>query len=122
MTFFFNTSIMKTLVNAAAVAWVAMICFVFAFFTSSALDKLTPELDNTKPKWRIFLEITAQFGIIGILVYMARILIKKIPFALEGTAGFAYSKLGELRSLPLMVFIFMFFQRRVQEKMRFLFL
>jgi hypothetical protein len=111
---------MRIFIQAAAVAWVAMICFVFSFFVSKALDNFTPELDRTKPKWVLFLEVAVQFGIVGILVWAARSWIKKIPFALEGTAGFAYSKLGELRSLPLLVFIFMFFQTRTQEKMRFL--
>jgi hypothetical protein len=51
---------------------------------------------------------------------MSRGLIKKVPFPLEGTAGYIHSQLGELRSLPLIVFIFMFFQQRTQEKMRYL--
>lgn len=111
---------MRVFIQAAAVAWVAILCFVFSFFVSRAIDNLTPELDRAKPKWIIFLEVAGQFGIVGVLVWAARSLIKKIPFALEGTTGFAYSKLGELRSLPLLVFIFMFFQTRTQEKMRFL--
>jgi hypothetical protein len=46
--------------------------------------------------------------------------IKKIPFPLEGTAGYIHSQLSELRSLPLIVFIFMFYQTKTQEKMKYL--
>jgi hypothetical protein len=46
--------------------------------------------------------------------------IKKVPFPLDGVQGYKHSDLGELRSLPLMVFIFMFFQTKTQEKMKYL--
>jgi hypothetical protein len=39
---------------------------------------------------------------------------------LDGVSGYEHSALGELRSLPLLVFIFMFFQVKTQEKMKFL--
>jgi len=67
-----------------------------------------------------FLEVCVQFGIVGMIVYGARIFIKRVPFPLDGVYGYEHSALGELRSLPLMVFIFMFFQVRTQEKMKFL--
>lgn len=109
-----NAQIIRTL----GVAWVGVACFIFAYFVSVALDNLTPELDENKQNWRIFLEVCIQFGIIGAIIYGSRIFIKNIPFPLEGWYGYEHSALGELRSLPLMVFIFMFFQRRTQDKMR----
>ena len=95
-------------------------CFLFAFVISRILDKFTPKLNEYKPKWVTFLEVTMQFAIIGAIIYGSRILIKKIPFPFEGTAGYIHSQLGELRSLPLIVFIFMFFQTKTQAKMKFL--
>lgn len=108
---------MKDYVRFAAVGWVGALCFVFAFFVSSALDRLTPPLDQSKPKWRTFLEVILQFAIVGIIVYMARSIIIKVPFPLDHVSGFNYRELSELRSLPLMVFIFMFFQKKTQDKM-----
>ena len=67
-----------------------------------------------------FLEVCVQFGIVAMVVYGARMFIKNIPFPLDGVSGYEHSSLGELRSLPLMVFIFMFFQTKTQEKMRYL--
>jgi len=61
-----------------------------------------------------FLEVTFQFGLVGLIIYGARMIVKKIPFPID------LSQIGELRSLPLMVFIFMFFQTRTQDKMRYL--
>lgn len=111
---------MMGLVRAAGVAWVSVICFIFSYIVSRFIDKVTVPLDKSKPKWRIFLEVAFQFAIIGVIVYAARLGIKHIPFGLDGTAGYVHSKLGELRSLPLLVFIFMFFQKKTQAKMNYL--
>jgi hypothetical protein len=111
---------MLPIVRTLGVAWVGALCFVFAFFVSRLLDAVTPPLDEKAPKWRVGLAVTLQFAIIGAIVYIARSVIKKIPFPLEGAYGYTHAQLGELRSLPLMVFIFMFFQTKTQEKMKWL--
>jgi hypothetical protein len=111
---------MHDVVKTLGVAWVGVLCFVFAFLVSRFIDQFTPKLDKSKPKWRTFIEVCLQFGIIGAIVYGSRVLIKKVPFPLEGAYGYIHSQLSELRSLPLMVFIFMFFQVKTQEKMKYL--
>ena len=111
---------MKETIKTLGIAWVGILCFVFAFFVSMKLDQLTPRLDKTKPKWRTFLEVCIQFGIIGVIIYWSRVFIKNVPFPFDGWHNYEHSSLGELRSLPLMVFIFMFFQRKTQDKMKFL--
>ena len=108
------------LVKTLGVAWVGILCFVFAFLVSRLVDNFTPKLDKSKPKWQTFAEVCLQFGLVGAIVYWSRVFIKNVPFPLHGWYGYEHSNLGELRSLPLMVFIFMFFQTRTQEKMRYL--
>jgi hypothetical protein len=108
------------LVRLGGVAWVGALCFVFAFVVSSILNSITPKLDKTKSKLITFLEVSVQFAIVGMIVYGSRLFIKHIPFPFDGVSGYIHSELGELRSLPLMVFIFMFFQTRTQDKMRWL--
>jgi len=107
-------------VKSLAVAYVAILCFVFSFVVSRALDRVTPPLDRSKAAWKTFMEVVVQFGVIGMIVYFARLLIKKVPFAFDGVGGYVHAELGELRSLPLLVFIFMFFQKKTQEKMKYL--
>lgn len=109
---------MKEIFKTLGVAWVGVLCFVFAYLVSMGLDKMTPPLDSSKARWRTFLEVCIQFGIIGAIIYWSRVFIKNVPFPLDGWSGYEHSALGELRSLPLMVFIFMFFQKRTQDKMR----
>jgi len=107
-------------IRLLGVAYVGILSFVLSYLASHWLDKITPPLNEKNPKWKIFAEVSLQFGLIGALIFLSRGLIKKIPFPLEGVSGYIHSQLGELRSLPLIVFIFMFFQQRTQDKMRYL--
>jgi hypothetical protein len=111
---------MIQLVRLLGVAYVGFLSFVFAFLFSHWLDKITSDLDQSKPKWRTFIEVAFQFALIGALIFLSRGLIKKIPFPLDGVSGYDHKSLGELKALPLIVFIFMFFQQRTQDKMKFL--
>jgi hypothetical protein len=111
---------MIQLVRLLGVAYVGSLSFVFAFLFSHWLDKITSDLDQTKTKWRTFIEVVFQFALIGTLIFLSRGLIKKIPFPLDGVSGYDHKTLGELKALPLIVFIFMFFQQRTQDKMKFL--
>lgn len=111
---------MLALVKAVGSAWVGSTCFVVAFLTSLFLDKITPPLDKTKSRFRIFMEVLIQFGVVGAVVFVTRHMIKNVPFPADGLSGYKHSENGELRSLPLFVFIFMFFQKKMQAKMTYL--
>jgi hypothetical protein len=102
------------------VAHASALTFVAAWLFSTLLDRITPKRNPSHGKLRVFLEICVQFGLIGVIGFLSRGLIKKIPFPLDGAAGYIHSRLNELRTLPLFVFIFMFFQGKTQEKMKFL--
>jgi len=107
-------------VRLLGVAYVSALTFAAAWIFSTLLDKVTPPRRPGHSKLRVFLEICAQFGLIGVIGFLSRGLIKKIPFPVDGAAGYMHSRLNELRTLPWFVFIFMFFQVKTQEKMRFL--
>jgi hypothetical protein len=108
---------MQEIIKILGAGYVSMWCFIFAFLFSAALDKFTGTPDKSKSKVRLFMEIALQFALVGVILYVTRGLIKKIPFPLEGVHGYTHSSLGELRSLPVFVFIFMFFQKNLQTKM-----
>lgn len=107
-------------IRILGVAYVSILTFVAAWLLSTLLDRVTPPLRRDRSKIRVFLEVCIQFGIIGVIGFMSRGLIKKIPFPIDGAEGYVHSSLNDLRTLPWYVFIFMFFQKKTQEKMKFL--
>lgn len=111
---------MLPFMRTAGSAWVGVLCFILAFAVSMVLDRITPELDPAKSRLRIFTEVCVQFGVIGAIVFLTRHVIKNVPFPADGLYGYKHSTNGELRSLPLFVFIFMFFQKKTQAKMKYL--
>ena len=105
-------------VRMVGVAYVSALTFAMAWMFSTLLDRVTPPRRPEHSKLRTFLETCAQFGLIGVIGFLSRGLIKKIPFPFDGASGYMHSQLNELRTLPWFVFIFMFFQTKTQEKMR----
>jgi hypothetical protein len=109
---------MLPVMRTAGSAWVGVLCFIAAFLVSMVLDRITPDLDPSKSRLRIFAEVCVQFGVIGAIVFLVRHVIKNVPFPADGMYGYKHLDNGELRSLPLFVFIFMFFQKKTQAKMK----
>lgn len=108
------------IVRLLGVAYVGALSFILAFVASHWLDQLTPPLKKKQSKFRIFISVVLQFSLIGALIFLARGAIKKVPFPLDGVGGYHHRELADLKALPLIVFIFMFFQRKTQDKMKFL--
>lgn len=99
----------------ADAGFITAVCFLFAFFASQALDRVFPKLDTAKPKAMVLAECTLQFSVIGVVLYLARKYISKIKIP-----GHVFNRPNEIRSLPILVFIFMFFQKRLQGKINYL--
>ena len=90
--------------------YVTALCFLFSLSVSYFLDKLFPKLDTSKTRARLIAEATFEFFIIGIVIYVARMY---IPVLIT-------NKSDEVRSLPILVFIFMFFQKNLQAKINYI--
>ena len=95
--------------------FVTALCFLFALFVSQILDKLFPRLDTSKSKPRLIAEATLEFAVIGVVLYVARKYISKIKIP-----GHVFNRPNEIRSLPILVFIFMFFQKNLQAKINYI--
>lgn len=101
--------------NVIDAGTVTALCFIFSLYVSYYIDKLFPKFDMRKSKFRIAFEATAEFFVIGMILYGARMYIShiKLPFVTT-------NRPEEISSLPVLVFIFMFFQKNLQTKMNYL--
>jgi len=100
-------------VKLLGISYVTIIYFLLGFSTAKGLDyvtaKFNKETENKKAIWQILLEIALRLCVLGILIYIARNLIRLIPFPLNGVAGFDYFRLKELDNefiftIPIFIF------------------
>lgn len=94
--------------------FVTALCFLFSLFVSYFIDKLFPKLDTSKSKSRLIAEATFEFFIIGIVLYLARKYISQVE--IPGTQN----RNNQIKNLPILVFIFMFFQKNLQAKINYI--
>jgi hypothetical protein len=82
------------------ISYVTIIYFLLGFAVAKVLDYILTDYDkvkeNKKPVWRVILEILVRLCILGILIYLARNVVERVPFPLDGAFGFEYKRLKEL--------------------------
>jgi hypothetical protein len=101
-------------VKLLAISFVTTLYFSLGFLAAKALDLFFSGYDKNKddknqPIWQVFLEIVVRLCGLGILIYIARNLVERVPFPLNGVSGFDYLRLKELHSefiftIPLFIF------------------
>lgn len=87
-------------------------CFLFALVVSKFLDAVFDKFDPSKSKAQLLLEATFEFGVIGAVLYVSRNFILKFKIFRD--------RPNDIASLPILVFIFMFFQVNLQKKVKYI--
>jgi membrane protein insertase Oxa1/YidC/SpoIIIJ len=95
--------------------FITAVCFLFAILVSNLIDRIFPDLDTQKSRARLLTEASLEFAVIGMVLYIARKFISEIRIP-----GFTLNRPDEIRSLPILVFIFMFFQKKLQAKVNYI--
>ena len=98
--------------------------FFIGFVLSALIDDALGEFNtdnykNTSTLW-IVLEIIIHLFSLGILSYVMRNLIERIPYPLEGYGGFHHIRLKEIQGGIVLSFVLLFFQKNLNDKILFL--
>jgi len=93
--------------SAISAGFISALCFLYSFIMSQILDRLAGPLDTSKTRARLFAEAMVQIAIAGALIYVSGYLIDNIT----GEKG---------TKIPVMVFIFFFFQKNFQKKVNYI--
>ena len=93
--------------SALQASIVSSLCFLYAFVVSQILDRLAGPLDPSKPRTRLFIEATLQIAAAGALIYLSSYFVDYVV----GHRG---------TEIPVMVFIFFFFQKNFQKKVNYI--
>lgn len=87
-------------------------CFLFALVVSKFMDTLFSSFDPSKSKVQLAIEATFEFAVIGAVLYLSRKWISSIKIFRD--------RPDDVASLPILVFIFMFFQVNLQKKVKYI--
>lgn len=82
---------------------------------------LQKESEEKKHTFQILLEFLILIFLVGIVSYIAQLLVNSIPSPFEGQYGLHHYRLRELGNVGIFIFIFLNFQDHLKEKMQYLF-
>jgi hypothetical protein len=88
-----------------------------AFIIDSIMGPFQKETYETKSTGVILGELLLHFFIIGIIVYILRNIIERIPSPVEGVGGFEHRRLKEIGGGVIGITILIGFQKHLQDKL-----
>jgi hypothetical protein len=98
---------------------VSILYFITGSIFSLLLDEAVPDNDPVQQSTIMLLtEVSIIFGVIGVVFYMNRMLIKKMPFFLDGYFGFQYSLLHDAASGMIVGYILYAYQDKLISKLK----
>lgn len=111
-------------IKIADIGYVTVLYFVIAFALGVSLDRAIGPFDaaaaDRKPFARVMAECVAHIYLCGVVVYFARNAVERVPFPLDGVAGFAHGKVKELTNAAVFTFVFMYYQKNLRDKLMYL--
>ena len=91
--------------------------FIAGITLSWLVDHWMGPFDEEKTERRsivsIVSEILLQFFLLGLLAYVMRNIVERIPFPLEGLGGFQHERLKEAHEGAVFVIVYLFFQEHL---------
>jgi hypothetical protein len=107
------------------IGYITTIYFVAAFFISTWIDRrvlgpFKPEVADRKTTLRLFLECLAHIYVVGVVIYIMRNIVEKIPSPWNGVAGLDHLRVKELTNAAVFTFIFLFYQKHLRDKLFYL--
>lgn len=98
---------------------ISILYFISGSIFSLVLDEVVPANDPVQQSTIMLLtEVSIIFGVIGVVFYMNRMLIKKMPFFLDGYFGFQYSLLHDAASGMIVGYILYAYQDKLITKLK----
>jgi len=115
---------MKNIIFLIDIFFTTTIEIITAFMISLGLDryifKENHENDNATSTTTLLLETCLFCGILGVITYVAGIIIRHIPFPLDGIYGYKHSSYDELKVLSILSVFALIFCDSIQYKLEIL--
>jgi hypothetical protein len=103
-------------VKSSAIFIMACIYFIAGSILSIGLDRfLTTEDFEKQTTFQLFIEVMGTLGIIAVSYYFLRIVIKRMPFFLDGLYGFQLNRLDEASGGIVIAYVLFMYQDRLEN-------
>jgi membrane protease YdiL (CAAX protease family) len=113
------------IVKMADIGFITILYASIALLLAKIMDIFDKPLEKTveskKNTLQIFVEFLLFIFLVGVVSYIAQLVVNNIPSPFEGQYGLHHSRLKELGNVGIFIFIFLYFQDHLKEKMQFLF-
>jgi hypothetical protein len=113
------------LVKMLDISYITVIYFIIGFVLARLLDTYVNTYSEKKEKKKILLQsIFECIGFIclnAILIYICRNVVELIPSPFDGLYGLDHSRVKELSGAPTLAFALLFYQTRLQAKLKYVY-
>lgn len=104
------------------IGYISILYFSVAFVLAILFDKyygtFDSEAEQAKSFFRKIMEIVGMIWLIGVTCYIVRNVVERIPSPFQGLYGFDHLRLRELKQADVFVFIFLYFQFYLNDKLK----
>jgi hypothetical protein len=112
-------------VKMADIGFITILYASIGLFLAKVFDIFDKPLQQEKEEKKQTLQIFAEFLLImffvGVIAYLAQQLVNSIPSPFEGQYGLEHHRIKALGNVGIFIFIFLYFQDHLKEKMQYLF-
>lgn len=113
------------LVKMADIGLITVLYASIGLFLAKVFDRfdipIDRDVESKKSTFRVFLEYALIIFLIGIMSYIVRKLVSKIPSPFDGNFGLEHKQIKELSNVAIFIFTFLSFQDHLKEKTQILF-
>lgn len=113
------------IVKMADIGFITALYASIGLFLAKVFDvfdkPLEKEREEKKQTFQILIEFLIIIFCIGIITYLVRQTVNYIPSPFEGKYGLDHHRIKEIGNVSIFIFIFMYFQDHLKEKMQYLF-
>lgn len=111
-------------VKVLDIGFVTTVYFVLAVALALTVDEMLGPFDaadaDRKTLFRITVELILHTWFVGVTIYVVRNLVERVPFPLDGVAGYQHGRLKELANAAVFSGGFIIFQTHLKSKIEYL--
>lgn len=115
-----NFNCVKILDIGYTIAIYVVLATIISVYIDKKLGEFDPKEADKKSTYRLIGECMLHFWLIAVLTYFARNLVKRIPSPFDGIHGFKHTSLQEIKNAAIFMFILLFFQDNLHDKLRYI--